>query len=150
MALAAHFEFREDGMKKYGLLLLAGLLTLSACASIPISPISQGDLPSFKGTWKGTREMNWGRLRSHDPAIMEVQNDSIPLKGELTILFMQGTDPRVFQFDNGTIDPKGNLVLPLSEDTKAVLSFHKGENKMRLDGYYYYLNYLGRLTLDKK
>ena len=137
-------------MTKYGVLLLAGLLTLSACATVPISPLSPGDVPSLKGTWEGSREMNWGRYKSYDPAMMEVFNDSIPLKGKLTILFMEGSDTRVFQFDNGTIDPQGNLVLPLKDDTKAVLSFHKGENKMRLDGLYYYVNYIGRLTLDKK
>jgi len=137
-------------MRKIGLLSLAGLMILSACATIPVSPISSGDVPSFKGTWEGSRDMIWGRYRSYDPAIMEVYNDSIPLKGKLTILFMEGTDTRVFQFDNGTIDPKGNLVLPLKEDTRAVLSFHKGDNKMKLDGYYYYGNNTGRLTLDKK
>jgi hypothetical protein len=137
-------------VRKYGLLSLAGLIILSACATVPISPISPGDVPSFKGTWEGAREMIWGRFKSYDPAIMEVLNDSIPVKGKLTILFMEGNDTRVFQFDNGTIDPQGNLVLPLSEDTKAVLSFHKGEKKMKLDGYYYYGNYIGRLTLDKK
>jgi hypothetical protein len=137
-------------MSKFRLLLLAGFIILSACATIPISPISPGDVSSFKGTWEGTREMIWGRFKSYDPAIMEVSNDAIPLKGRLTILFMEGTDTRVFQFDNGTIDSQGNLVLPLKEDTQTVLSFHKGENKMRLDGYYYYGNYKGRLTLDKK
>ena len=137
-------------MKKYLFFLLAGLITLSACATVPISPISPGDVPSFKGTWEGAREMIWGRFKSYDPAIMEVLNDSVPLKGKLTVLFMEGTDTRVFHFDNGTIDSQGNLVLPLKEDTKAVLSFHKGEKKMKLDGYYYYGNYIGRLTLDKK
>ena len=137
-------------MRKIGLLSLAGLMILSACATIPVSPISSGDVPSFKGTWEGYRQMNWGRYTSNDPAMMEVYNDSIPLKGKLTILFMEGTDTRVFQFENGTIDPKGNLVLPLKDDTKAVLSFHKGENKMRLDGNYYYGGYIGRLSLDKK
>jgi hypothetical protein len=137
-------------MRKYGLLSLAGLIILSACATVPISPISPGDVPSFKGTWEGNREMIWGRFKSYDPAIMEVLNDSIPLKGKLTILFMEGNDTRIFQFDSGTIDPQGNLVLPLKEDTKAVLSFRKGEKNMKLEGYYYYGNYLGTLTLDKK
>jgi hypothetical protein len=126
------------------------IFILGACATVPISPIFSSDVPALKGTWEGSRQINWGRYQSYDPAILEVDNDSIPLRGKLTLLFMEGKDTRVFQFDNGTIDPKGNLLLPLKEDTKAVLSFHKGENKMRLDGYYYYGNYVGRLTLDKK
>lgn len=137
-------------MRNFALLVLTGLLILSACATIPISPISPGDVPAFKGTWEGTRIIEWGRYQSFDTTIMEVHNDSIPLRGKLTVLFLEGKDIRVFEFDNGTIDAKGNLVLPLRDDTKAVLSFHKGENKMKLDGYYYYGNYLGRLTLDKK
>src|SRR5574342_477073 len=127
-------------MIRYTILILAGLLTLGACATVPRTPLSPSHVPSFKGTWEGNREMNWGRFKSNDPAIMEVFNDSIPLKGKLTILFMEGNDTRVFQFDNGTIDPQGNLVLPWKEDPRSVLSFHKGENKMRLDGYYYYVN----------
>jgi hypothetical protein len=123
-------------------------MVLSGCATIPVSPISSGDVPSFKGTWEGSREMIWGRYGSYDPAIMEVYNDSIPLKGKLTILAMEGTDIRVFQFDNDTIDPQGNLVLPLKDDTKAVLSFHKGDNKMRLDGYYDSVNYKGKLMIS--
>ena len=137
-------------MRKWGKALIVVAFILSACATIPISPLTPGDVSSFKGIWEGSREMNWGRYKSYDPATMEVFNDSIPLKGKLTILFMEGSDTRVFQFDNGTIDPQGNLVLPLKDDTKAVLSFHKGENKMRLDGLYYYVNNVGRLTLDKK
>jgi len=137
-------------MRKWGKALIVMAFILSACATVPKTPISPGDVPSLKGTWEGAREMNWGRYRSYDPAIMEVFNDSIPLKGKLTILFMEGSDTRVFQFDNGTIDSQGELVLPLKEDTRAVLSFHKGESKMRLDGYYYYGGYKGRLTLDKK
>lgn len=137
-------------MRRLGMFFVAGFLILSACAAIPISPISQADVPSFKGTWEGARQINWGRYQSYDPAFMKIHNDSIPLRGQLTILFMEGTDTRVFQFDNATIDANGNLVLPLGEDTKAILSFHKGKNKMRLDGYYHFRNYLGRLTLDKK
>ncbi len=137
-------------MKKFSFLLLTGILILGGCATIPVSPISSSDIPAFKGIWEGARQINWGRYQSYDPAILEVYNDTIPLRGKLTILFMEGTDPRIFPFDQGTVDPKGNLLLPLKEDTRTVLSFHRGENKMRLDGYYYYGNYVGRLTLHKK
>jgi hypothetical protein len=94
--------------------------------------------------------MTGGRFKSYDPTIMEVFNDSLPLKGKLTILSMGETIPGFSNLITVPLTPQGNLVLPLKGDTKAVLSFHKGESKMKLDGYYYYGGYIGRLTLDKK
>jgi hypothetical protein len=137
-------------MKKYGVFLLIGLLALGACATLPRAPISSGDLPSLKGKWEGARDMIWGRYRSYDPAVMEIYNDTIPLKGKVAIQFMDESQLRTYSFEDGTIDPEGNFRAQLKEDTKIILSLHKGENKLRLDGDYLYGNYRGRLTLDKK
>jgi hypothetical protein len=137
-------------MKKYGIFMLVGLLVLGACAFLPRAPISSGDLPSLKGKWEGARDMIWGRYRSYDPAILEIYNDTIPLRGRVAIQFMDESRPRVYVFEDGTIDPDGNFRAQLKEDTKIILSLHKGENQLRLDGDYLYGNYRGRLTLDKK
>ena len=137
-------------MKSYGVLLVVGLLILGACASIPRAPISSGDLSALKGKWEGVRDMTWGKYRSYDPTIMEIYNDTIPLKGEVSFLFMDEAKPRAYSFEDGTIDPEGNFRAQLKEDTKIILSLHKGQNKLRLDGDYLYGNYRGRLTLDKK
>jgi hypothetical protein len=137
-------------MKKYGVLLLVGLLALGACASLPRAPISSGDLPSLKGKWEGERDMTWGRYRSYDPAFMEIFNDTIPLKGKVAIQFMDEAQLRTYSFEDGTIDSEGNFRAQLKEDTKIILSLKKGGNKMRLDGDYLYGNYRGRLTVDKK
>jgi hypothetical protein len=107
-------------------------------------------LSALKGKWEGVRDMTWGKYRSYDPTIMEIYNDTIPLKGEVSFLFMDEAKPRAYSFEDGTIDPEGNFRAQLKEDTKIILSLHKGQNKLRLDGDYLYGNYRGRLTLDKK
>jgi len=133
-----------------GKALIVMAFILSACATVPKTPISPRMFLRSRYIGKGSGNELGPFTDPMTARIMEVFNDSIPLKGKLTILFMEGSDTRFFRFDNGTIDSEGELVLPLKEDTKAVLSFHKGENKMRLDGLYYYVNNIGRLTLDKK
>lgn len=137
-------------MKKYGVLFVAILMLSAACATLSRAPLSSGDLPSLKGRWEGSRDMIWGRYRSFDPTVMEIYNDTVPLRGKVTILFMDEPQPRVYSFEDGTIDPEGNLRARLREDTQVILSLHKGGRSWRLDGEYLYGNYRGRLTLDKK
>jgi hypothetical protein len=140
---------KEEEMKKFMLVLL-GLFILTNCATVPKSPLSSNDLPSLKGIWEGGRDMIWGRYRSTDHTIMEVYNDTVPLKGKVEIAFMEGRDTRVYDFENGTIDPQGNLVVQLREDIRFILSFYKEEKRMKLDGDYYHGSVRGRLTLYKK
>lgn len=127
-----------------------GAFIVSACATVAKTPISPGDLSLFKGRWEGTRVMNWGKYTSYDFTVMEVYNDTLPLKGELDIAFMEGKDPRTYPFDSGMIDPEGNLVIQLTADIKFTLSLYKGEKTIKLDGNYIHRGNEGRLTLVKK
>ncbi len=130
--------------------LFVGAILLSACASVPKTVMSPNDVSMLKGQWEGQRDMIWGRYRSFDHTVLEIYNDSIPLKGKISIAFMDGTDPREYSFENGVIDPQGNLSVQLEKDVKFVLSLYREENRSKMDGNYTHRGNEGRLTLYKK
>lgn len=43
------------------------------------------------------RTMQWNRMETKDFTILEIYNDTLPLKGKLTISFMEG-EIKVFYF----------------------------------------------------
>lgn len=137
-------------MKNILMVTLFGVLLLVGCATVPKTPITQNDLTFLKGTWEGGRDMIWGRYRSLDHTIMEVYNDMVPLKGKVTIAFMEGSDTRVYPFENGWIDAQGNLVVQLAPEIKFTLSLYREEQKLKLGGNYIHRGNEGRLTLRKK
>jgi len=138
------------GAKILWLFLAINLLLAASCATIPRTPITPNDLALFKGQWEGLRTMQWiNREQKGDFTVLEIYNDTLPLKGKLVIHFM-GTDIRSFDFENGEIDPEGNLVLLLSDNIKTVLSLFKEPSRMKLYGSYYHRLNTGTLLLYKK
>ncbi len=137
-------------MKKLhaGLFLL--LFIFPACATVPRTPLVTDDLSILKGTWEGTRDMIWGRLRTYDATAVDIYNDNAPLRGIVRIAFLQGQYPLGYSFENGEIDSQGNLSISLKEDIRIILSLYQLENKMKLEGKYLYGGNEGTLTLFKK
>jgi len=88
-------------------------------------------------------------METKDFTILEIYNDTLPLKGKLTISFMEG-EIRSFTFENGEIDAQGNLVLTLADDIKTELSLFKEPTRMRLYGNYNYRRNVGTPVLYKK
>jgi hypothetical protein len=148
--MTAHFKSREAGMKKYGLLLLAGFLALSACATVPKTALTPGELYLLKGEWEGIRIITWDRIQYRDFTVLEIFNDSVPLKGKITFPMLEGPYPRTLSFENGFIDGEGNLSVQVSEVNRINLSLHKEEKRIKLDGYYWHRTNRGELTLYKK
>ena len=137
-------------MKTFSALVIIFLI-LGACATVPKTALSPMDLSVLKGKWEGERDMVWGRYRSYDHTVLEIYNDSIPLRGRIDIAFMEGTDPRVYFFEDGVIDPNGNLSVHLEKDVNSfLLSLYREKNGLKLDGYYRHRSNEGRLTLYKK
>jgi hypothetical protein len=131
--------------------LIISIMIVCACATIPKTPLSPMDVSVLKGKWEGERDMIWGRYRSYDHTILEIYNDSIPLRGRIDIAFMEGTDPRVYIFKNGVIDPNGNLSVQLEKEVSSfLLSLYREKRGLKLDGYYRHRSNEGRLTLYKK
>ena len=137
--------------RKSFIALIISFMLLSACATVPKTSLSPMDVSVLKGKWEGERDMIWGRYRSYDHTVLEIYNDSVPLRGRINIAFMEGTDPRVYSFENGVIDPNGNLSVQLEKDVNSfLLSLYREKKGLKLDGYYRHRSNEGRLTLYKK
>ena len=103
--------------------LLIGLVILSlSCATIPTKPISQSDLSSLMGEWKGDRYCN-----THlDSQIVNLKlNEN--LEGKLI-----GIKTYPFQ---GKIE-NGQLVILLETGLQMKLNFYKDSGKLMLKGNY--------------
>jgi hypothetical protein len=150
--MTPNFKSREEGMKKYGLLQLAGLLTLSSCATVtvPKTALTPSELYLLKGEWEGVRVITWDRIQYRDFTVLEIFNDSVPLKGKITFPMLEAPYARILPFENGFIDGEGNLPVQVSEFVKINMSLHKEEKKIKLGGYYWHRTNQGTLTLYKK
>ncbi len=137
-------------MKKTFTILFLAALILGACATVPRTALSPDHVSDLTGRWEGARDMLWGKYRSYDYTVLEIDNNTIPLRGTIKISFMQEADPRVYTFENGIIDGQGNLMVQLQQDIKFILSLYREEKSLKLDGNYLHRGHEGRLTLYKK
>jgi hypothetical protein len=150
--MTAKYNSKEGAMKKYALFLLAALLTLSACATVtvPKTALTPSELYLLKGEWEGMRVITWDRIQYRDFTVLEIFNDSVPLKGKITFPMLEAPYARILPFENGLIDGQGNLSVQVSEFNRINLSLHKEKKRIKLDGYYWHRNNQGTLTLYKK
>ena len=136
-------------MKK-SLLLILLVFLLASCATVPRTHLTPNDAAMLQGSWTGNRDMIWGRYRSFDATTLVIENNTLPLKGVLTIGMHEGRYPVSYPFENGAIDPEGNLILVLKPEIRAVLTHSNEGGKEKLYGYYNYMNMQGTLSLIKK
>jgi len=139
-------------MKRLMIALVAILFLLGACATVPVKPIASSDLPDLKGRWEGTRELVIQVLRTYSFAQLEIYNDTLPLKGKLTLYIPEyvGNEVRTYPFEDGQIDQTGKLIIKLPEDNLMELSFYSGEAKKTLYGSFYRGRETGKIVLHKK
>jgi hypothetical protein len=104
----------------------------------------------LQGEWEGARDIYWGLIQTFDYTLMEIFNDTLPLKGKVSISFLGEKDLRVYSFENGTIDANGNLVADSGPDMKINLALYREKGKMKLYGSYFHGQKEGTLTLYKK
>jgi hypothetical protein len=141
---------RKVSMKKMLYLLVIGTLFGAACASIPKIPIQTNELAFLKGEWEGARDIYWGLIQTFDYTHMEIFNDTLPLKGRVSIVFLDEQTPIVYSFENGTIDANGNLVAASGQEMKINLALYRERGKLKLYGSYSHGQKEGTLTLYKK
>ena len=139
-------------MKRLMIALLVVFFLLGACASVQVKPIASNDLPTLKGKWEGTREIEIGFVRTFSAAELEIYNDTVPLKGKLTLYVPEYTanEVRTYPFENGQLDPNGKLIIDLPDNDRMELSFSGGETKKTLYGNYFHTRQTGRIVLIKK
>jgi hypothetical protein len=95
-------------MKKLAVLMsLILMLAMAGCAATEVVTTKE-NIVQFKGKWEG----QWSSVqipgRSYYCGI-NIENDSVPLIGEISI--QSGSGTRVSKFDNGVINKKGELFL---------------------------------------
>ncbi|MGZ3593697.1 MAG: hypothetical protein ACXWL9_09225 [Syntrophales bacterium] len=158
-------------MKKVLCLIAALVLLVEAivagCATVPTTTIilTIDNLAVLEGRWEGSAVFGEG---VHTTMTLDIYNDSIPLKGKVSIqnipreaanIFPDGFEGSGWEsyFDTGTITDKGGLMIkgrggnfgefPLieSESKRLVL---EGESK--LDGWFYLWGAKGAATLHKR
>lgn len=139
-------------MKRSMIALVAVLFLLGACATVPVKPIASGDLPDLKGRWEGTREIVLNFTRTYSFAVLEIDNDTLPLKGKLFLYIpdYSGNEQRTYPFEDGQIDQTGKLIINLPETNRMELSFSSGEAKKTLYGSFYHGRQTGKIVLIKK
>jgi len=140
-------------MKSLKVALSVFFLILSSCATIPKQPISPSDLADLKGKWAGTRDLTLDKERTKAYAEIEIFNDTLPLKGKVTIITyftFAGVDTRIYPFENGVINQQGNLAIKLTDEVALDLSLYGGKGKMKLQGSYTLRANQGIIVLNKK
>lgn len=153
-------------MKKMICLFGIGLLFVSmvfvGCASLQLqkTAITRSNLSTLKGTWSG-----WTTFSSFssNPLLttMEVDNDTVPIRGKITLQNLpQGVAAKfpadavtasnsvIIQFTNAHVSDQGTLIGTTGQNFLE-LTLLVGE-KTKMDGWFYYYGGKGTITLTKK
>ena len=152
-------------MKKMICLVGMGFLFVSmvfmGCASLQLqkTAITKSNLSTLKGTWSG-----WTTFRSFssNPVLtsMEIDNDTVPIKGKITLQNLpQAVAARfpadaktgnsvIIQFANAHVSDQGTLIGTAGQNFLE-LTLLLGE-KTKMDGWFYYYGGKGTVTLTKK
>lgn len=128
-------------MKKMVTVLFFALVVLLSCATLPIKPITQADLPDLKGEWKGFYDDRGGTYTQ--PIELTILDEK--LNGSWT-WHHANRPPDTFPF-YGKVE-NGKIVY-LFPGGRVNLSLRKGEGKMKLEGDYQADQGAGRMNLNK-
>jgi hypothetical protein len=138
-------------MKKIVVVLFALSLVVAACATLPPKTITTGDLSALKGTWSGTRFLQTGKVQATTSLELIIANETLPLKGTVTLYLFAGDETRVYPFENGQITPQGKLLIPFGEGIMRMeLIWFKEGNREKLQGSYFFRMQEGKADLVKE
>jgi hypothetical protein len=124
-----------------GLVLLLALVVLLGCASVPIKPITEADLPDLKGKWKGSyTTVGYSYIL---PVELEINEY---LYGRMTMGQLErgaNTFPFYARLENG------RMVCSWAKRGYINLSLRKGEGKMQLEGDWQSEDWAGTMFMYK-
>jgi hypothetical protein len=117
-----------------------------ATAKAPFTPISQDDLKDLKGEWIGERLGDRGNFERID---LKINNDSIPVKGEVTLHWEKRgigskTWPCKGHIENGRL-----IFLWAKNRRKLDLGLRTGDGEMELEGHITNKGFQGTVFLKK-
>ena len=132
-------------------LMVSLFASLVSCATFSKKAITIGDLSILKGRWEGERQIR--DATGKFAAVMEIYNDTVPLKGKLTLYEVllagiRGSTEEI-NFQDGKIDAAGRFVLTLPNMTLE-LTLYQSSDKTKLEGDYLYKVVKGTMVLYKK
>lgn len=151
-------------MKKTIYLAGMGLLLVSmvwmSCAPVQKTMVTKSNLATLKGTWQG-----WTTFSSVQSSpirtTLEITNDTVPVRGWITLENLPGAAASIFpadaktagndvtiDFKNGMISDQGTLI-GQSGQNFLELTLFIGE-KMEMNGWFYYWAAKGTVELTKK
>ncbi len=146
----------------FGISLLLVSIIWMGCVTSKLKPttITKHNVCLLKGKWEGLTTSGNVATNIRVPTTMEIYNDTVPLKGKLT---MHNVPPAVFnlfvpkpktlsgdvtiEFRDGDINESGNLVGKQGEN-HFELTLRIGE-KMKMDGWIHYASLNPIVTLSK-
>jgi hypothetical protein len=122
------------------------LVAAFAIAKPPVTPISQDNLKDLKGMWTGERLGQRGGLEKID---LKINNDSIPLKGEVTLHWEErGIASKTWPC-KGHIEDGRLIFLWAKQSRKLDLGLRKEDGSMELEGYITDKGFQGTVFLKK-
>ena len=127
-------------------------------------PITNYNISLLKAKWEGLTTFGSVANSIRVPTTMEIYNDTVPMKGKLT---MHNVPPAVFnlfvpkpktlsgdatiEFGDGNINERGNFVGKQGENSfeLTLIIAPTMEQKLRMDGWIYYSSLNPSLTLSR-
>jgi hypothetical protein len=141
------------------LLLVSTIWMGCSTTKIKPTPITKSNSCLLKGKWEGSTTFGSVANTTRVPTTMEIYNDTVPMKGKLT---MHNVPPAVFnlfvpkpktlsgdatiEFGDGNINERGNFVGKQGENYFE-LTLAIGQ-KLKMDGWIYYLSLNPSVTLS--
>jgi len=123
------------------LLVCLMIVGLMGCSTIPVKPISQGDLPDLKGEWEG---MRYGINYTAPTELKIIEVSPLPLKAE--VIFYRTWSGTVTSRLTGELKDGKLFFVARNKDYWLKLMLRSGNGKMELEGDYQWSIY-GRGTV---
>lgn len=133
----------------WGVILIIIFTALVSYAKMEKIAISEGNLADLKGKWIGNRTVA-GSAKNTD---LEILNESVPVQGKFILYEVQraGGQPytNTVDFPNGKINDRGNLLFT-GPNIELELSLYKDNDKMKLEGNFFWTGVRGTMSFKKK
>jgi len=155
----------EKVIRFVGISLLLVSTIWMGCSSTKIKPetITNYNICLLKGKWEGLSTFGSVSNNVRVPTTMEIYNETVPLKGKVT---MHNVPPAVFnlfvprpktlsgdvtiEFGNGNINERGNFVCKQGENYfELALIIGPPQQKLGMNGWIYYSSLNPSVTLSR-
>jgi len=152
----------KKAIRFVGISLLLISITWIGCSTAKIKPttITNHNICLLKGTWEGVTSFGGVANTIRVPTTMEIYNDTVPLRGRLTMHNVPPTVPNLpaarpnvlsgdvtIEFRDGDVNESGNFVGKQGEN-HFELTLKVGQ-KLKMDGWIYYASLNPSVSLTR-